>query len=191
MNIDLPLTTEAVEVINKGAAHERLKSLVHIAQIDALGQNFVALYVDINLGNSRQHGGKDRRQLRAFAGGLHERSCIVSQELDIMPTAVFQDKRGAARSSHAGNCRRRKSNRNACRKLAQLFVDVNPDGVVGFLRGFALPPFLERHPKEGTKGILNAAYHVVADNAGHMIDPPCFHQNVLHGLTREACALQR
>ena len=51
LDIDLPLPAEAVEVVDEVAAHEGLKRLIDLSEIDALLEHLVPVHVDEELGH--------------------------------------------------------------------------------------------------------------------------------------------
>ena len=126
LHIHLPLTAEAVEVIDERASHECLDSPINILYVDTLLQYFVAIDGDELLGHARQKCGIDRCEFRTLSGRGQELVQIFGKERHVVTRAILQNKREASRSSHARNCWRRKREGNALRQSSQFPVYALP-----------------------------------------------------------------
>ena len=136
-DVDLPLPSEAVEVVDEQSAHEGLDGAVDVVERDALLEHLVAIDRHELLRHARQERGDDAGaisgRLRAAAMNLLQ---IVGQELHVVAGAVFQDEGEAAGGADAGNGRRREAERErrpaACASSA---IDVLHDRLDTALRG--------------------------------------------------------
>src|SRR5215472_14179089 len=57
LDINLPCPPEQIEIIDKGAAHEDLRRLIHVRQINSLLQNLLLIDIEIKLRNAWQPSG--------------------------------------------------------------------------------------------------------------------------------------
>ena len=83
LNVSLPCSAEAVEIVHKKSAHERLQSLIYRGQIDSLLDHFVAVDVHKNLWHVRLERRNESAELGPLARGLEKRLHILRQERDI------------------------------------------------------------------------------------------------------------
>src|SRR4051812_29556738 len=90
-NVDLPLTSESIEVVDEQTAHERLNGPVNVVQRNTLLQHLVAIDIDELLRNAWQERGRHAGNLRTFARGRHECIEIGGQERDVLARAVFEN----------------------------------------------------------------------------------------------------
>src|SRR6516162_2729017 len=57
LDINLPCPPEQIEIIDKRTAHEDLRRLVHVGQINSLLQNLLLIDIEIKLRNAWQPSG--------------------------------------------------------------------------------------------------------------------------------------
>ena len=148
LHIDLPLAAEAVEVIHQRAAHERLQSLVHVGQVDALCQNLGLVDGDVDLRNAVKRRGVQAGQLGTLACGFHEDLKILDQERGAAPRTVLENEAEAAGIADARNGRWGKDEGNAGGELRKGTLQVRLDACVALGRRFAVAPVLQRDEEE-------------------------------------------
>ncbi len=119
-DIDLPLAAEAIEIVDEITAHKCLDGAVDIAQIHALLQHLVAIYLDKFLGNIGQESGTKTGDFGALSSGGKKEVQVSGEELDIASRTVLEHEGETAGSADAGNGRRGKTEGNPRRQLAQL-----------------------------------------------------------------------
>src|SRR4029077_5819389 len=83
LNVNLPIASETIEVVDKSASHERLDGFIDIADGNPLLKRSFKVDSDVKLWNMRQERGVDLGELRSFTGGGNEGVDIVRQELCI------------------------------------------------------------------------------------------------------------
>src|SRR5215831_7817906 len=191
LGIDLPLASEAVEVVDKRATHKGLQGCVNVLQLHALGQHLVAVDVCKYLRHRREGSGENARYFRSFLRRLHKGLRLRREELHIAAAAVLEDERHSARCTHAWDRRRWKCDDNRFGLLRENLIQVNDQIHVLLFLGFALVPRLESHPKECAVGILNAAQQAVANHGSDMCDARCLQQYFFHSLCGRLRSLQR
>ena len=118
LDIDLPLAAEAVEVVDKVAAHESLNRPVDVVQVHALLQNLVAVDVDELLRDAGQESGAEAGNLRPLASRFHKSAQVLREELDIAAGTVFQDESESAGGANPRNGGRGKRESDSRRQLA-------------------------------------------------------------------------
>ena len=170
LDVDLPLPPETVEVVDEAAAKEGLQRLVHVFDVDALLEHFVAVHVDEQLGNDRTECAGHAGQLGALARRLQELVGLLGQERDVLARTVLQDESGAARHADALDCRRRERKRNGPVDASQPFRQLGLDRTVLFLRLLALGPFLEGDEEKRAVRVLHLAQHVESHHGGDVLD---------------------
>lgn len=111
LDVDLPLASELVEVVDEAAAHEALQGLVDIVDLDPLLEDLVAVHVDEELRDRGPEGRGHAAQLRALLRRLDEGVHVRGQELDILARPVLEHEGRAARGADAGDGRGRRRSR--------------------------------------------------------------------------------
>ena len=81
--VDLPIPSEAIEVIDKSASHEGLNGFVDVRDSHPLLQGSFEINVDINLWNMRQEGGADLGDFRSFTSRAEEQIEVVVQQIGV------------------------------------------------------------------------------------------------------------
>ena len=164
LDIDLPLAAEAVEVVDEVAAHEGLKGLVDLSQVDALLEHLVPVHLDEELGHSREKGCRHAGQFGPLARRLDELVDVLCQESDVFARPVLENEGGAAGQPDALDGRRRKGKGNGLGQLGQFPVQVRHDGLVLLLRLFSLLPFFQCHKEKTAVGVLSDAHQAEPDD---------------------------
>src|SRR5881409_1348304 len=72
LDIDLPLASEAVEIVDEQTAHERLERFVDVVNGDALLNDLVAVHIHKLLGYARQKRGAQAGNFRTLPCGRQE-----------------------------------------------------------------------------------------------------------------------
>ena len=144
LHVDLPLQTEAVEIIDHRAAEESAQRIVGVIDGHAFDEGFVAVDRKFELRDGRQKRRVDVLQLRALGRGGHEGLGLLGEEIDRAARTVLQNKVHAARGADAGNGGRRKGEGHGGRECGQLGVHPAHDVVVLRLRRGAFVPRFER-----------------------------------------------
>src|SRR6266478_6062759 len=103
LNINLPLTAKAVEVIDERAAHEGLERLIDFTQVHALLEGLVAIHMDENLRHDRQESSAEAGQFRALARGFEKLIQVVIEELQVPAGPVLQDEGKTSGRAYALN----------------------------------------------------------------------------------------
>src|SRR5437879_758639 len=176
-DINLPGTTEAVEVIHEESAHECLERLINLAEIDSLFQHFVAIDVHEYLRDIWQKRRNERSKLRPFSRRVEKCLHVLRKKGDVFAGAIFQYELESTGGAYAGDCRRRKSEGQAFGQTGELFVNVRLDGGVLFFRLDPFAPGLERDEEERTISILHETEQTESDDAGGVLDPRNFAEN--------------
>jgi hypothetical protein len=83
------LATESIEIVDEITAHKGLDRPIDVTQVDALLQNFVTIYINEFLRNTRQESRTDAANFRAFACSLKKRIDVFRQELNIAAGTIF------------------------------------------------------------------------------------------------------
>src|SRR5580692_6586572 len=91
LDVNLPLPTESVEVVDEIATHKGLDGAVDIAKIDTLFQHFVAIHIDEFLWNAGQKSGAQAGDLRPLSSSFKKRAHIFREKLNVAAGAVFED----------------------------------------------------------------------------------------------------
>ena len=143
LNVNLPGSAEAIEIVHEKSAHERLQRLIYRGQIDPLLDHFVAIDFHENLRHVRLERRNERAELGPFARCIEKRLHILRQKRDIFASAIFQDELESAGSAYARNRRRRESERDPFTETCEVFVQSRLDCVVLFLRLCSFAPRLE------------------------------------------------
>src|SRR5262249_22127566 len=109
LNVSLPCSPEAIEIVHEESSHERLQRLIYGGQIDSLLDHFVAVDVHKNLRNVRLERRNKCAELGTLARGVEKRLHVLRKECDIFARTIFQYELESAGSAHARNHRRRES----------------------------------------------------------------------------------
>src|SRR5262249_6597029 len=83
LNVRLPGAAEAIEIVHKKSAHERLQRLIYRGQIDSLLDHFVAVHVHKNLRHVRLERRNESAELGTLARGVEKDLHILRQKRDI------------------------------------------------------------------------------------------------------------
>src|SRR6185437_5399236 len=129
-DVGLPLTAEAVEVVDQVATHEGLHSGVDVRERDLLLRGFFAVDIGIELGDGGKVGGDGGGDLLAFGGGAEEGVQIFCKEGRIVVAgAVLKNHGDAAGGPDAGDGGRREAEGDALGAAHQLALHALLDGV--------------------------------------------------------------
>src|SRR4029077_15038628 len=112
LDVSLPRSAEAIEIVHEKSAHERLQRLIYRGQIDSLLDHFVAVDLHKNLRHVRLQTRNESAEFGTLARGVEKRLHILRQERDVFARAIFQYELESARSAHARNHRWRESKRD-------------------------------------------------------------------------------
>src|SRR5579864_8084550 len=95
-NVDLPLPSKAIKVVDKRTAHKGLYGPIDVLDLHALLEHLVAVNSNELLRNIGQECCAHAANLGTLARRSHELAQIFSQKLDILSRAVLQHKGKAA-----------------------------------------------------------------------------------------------
>src|SRR5262249_23649736 len=112
LDVSLPCSAEAVEIVHEKSAHERLQRLIYRGQIDSLLDHFVAVDLHKNLRHVRLERRKESTEFGALARGVEKRLHILRQERYVFARAIFQYELESAGSAYARDHWRRESKRD-------------------------------------------------------------------------------
>src|SRR4029077_12864716 len=146
-DIDLPLAPEAVEVVDEISPHEGLNRTIYIVEVHPLLQDFVAVYFDKFLWDTRQKSGAEGADFRPLSGSFKKNTQVFGEELNIAARTVFENECKSAGSADAWNGGRGKTEGNCCWQPAQLLVEMCFERLKLLSSRLALAPRLEGHKK--------------------------------------------
>ena len=138
LDVDLPLTAEPIEVIDKIAAHEGLQDPEDLADVHALLEHFVPVHLDEDLGHGGHEGGGDPGEFRPLPGRGQEFLGVFPEKIDIFTGPVFQDEGDAAGSADARDGRGREGKGGALGEFGELLIEGGHNGLVFLLRACAV-----------------------------------------------------
>ena len=191
LHVDLPLQTEAVEVIDHRAAEKGLQRVVGAVDGHALRHGHLAVDIEFDLRNGGQERGVEPLKFGPLGRGCHERLGVLGEELHRATAAVLQDEVHPAGCADAGNGRWRKGEGHALGQRGEVRVDAAHDVLVLRLRRGALVPRLERDEEKSVVGGLHRAEQVEPDDGGDVFHAGGVHDDLLDLLARLAGALHR
>src|SRR5580658_4749339 len=191
LDVNLPLTAEAVEVVNEIAAHESLDGAVDIGKIDALFQYFVTIHFNKFLRNAGQKSGAQAGNLGSLSRRFKKRVHIVREKSNAAAGAVFEDECESTGGANTGDRWRRKTESNSCRQFCQLLIQMRLDRLKLFGSGGAFIPRLESDDEESVVAGTNKTEQAETDDAGRVFHPRCVRQNVFDLCRGLRCPLQR
>src|SRR5208337_3761044 len=142
LHVNLPLQTEAVEIIDQRAAHECLDSLIEPVQRDLLGQGLSVIDLHADLGNAKEGRGQQAGYFRTLARFGHEQLRVLGEEVDPAAGAVLENKSSSTRGSYSRNRGRRERERNPGGHLRERLLQVLLNSVIARLRRLAHIPGL-------------------------------------------------
>ena len=171
-DVDLPLPSEAIEVVDEQAAHEGLDGPVDVVDGDALLDDLVAIDRDELLRHARQEGGAETADLRPLARRGHELVQVVREKLHVAARPVLENEGEAAGGADSGNRRRRETERHALRKLAQFRVQARLDLLELLGSGFSVAPFLHADKGEPVVAGSHQAEQAETRDAGDVSRRP-------------------
>jgi hypothetical protein len=191
LDIDLPLASEAVEVVHKKSTHEGLKRLIDLCEIDTLLQHFVAIHLDEDLRHSGLEGGTESGDLRTLARGFQKCFQVLGEEFDVLAGSILQNERKSARSANARNRWRWKGKRDPLADCSKFFVQARFDRLILLLRLLALTPLIQGNKEEAVVSSLNVTKKTEANHARRILDSWRLTKDVLDFLTNFISALER
>lgn len=104
LNIDLPLTAKAIEVVDEIPTHEGLQRAVDITERDSQFQDLVAVHLDEHLRHVRQMGCTHAGNFRTLFRGFHELVQILGKKHRVLASrTVFQHEGESAGCADARN----------------------------------------------------------------------------------------
>src|SRR5262249_14789797 len=109
LNVSLPCSAEAIEIVHEKSAHERLERLIYRGQIDSLLDHLVAVDVHKNLLHIRLERRNESAEFGTFARCIEKSLHVLRQERNVFARAILQDKLEPARGAYSRNHRWRKS----------------------------------------------------------------------------------
>src|SRR5439155_9932298 len=191
LNVSLPCSAEAIEIVHEKSAHERLQRLIYRGQIDSLLDDFVAVDVHKNLRNVRLERRNESAELRALARGVEKRLHILRQERDVFARAILQYKLESAGSAHTRNHRWRESKRDPFTETCEVLIQSRLDCVVLFLWLRPFAPRLEGHKEKRVVRVGHQAQQTKADDTGGVLHAGCFAQEIFDLSTNLVGPLKR
>ena len=129
LHVDLPDAPEEVEIVHEDAAHKRLQRPVDRAQIHALLQRLVVVYIGKDLRDARNERRGQGRELGAGAGHFQEFVGVLGQEVDALARTILQHEGNAARGANAGNSGRRERERLRLAQPGEPLIEAAHDDV--------------------------------------------------------------
>jgi hypothetical protein len=121
LDVDLPLASEAVEVVDEAAAEEALQRLVHITEVDPLLEHLVLVDVDEQLRHGRPEGRRDAGHFGSLLRGFEKLGGVLGEEGDVFSGAVLSMK-VAPPETPTPDCRWRKGKGDGAGDAAEFFV---------------------------------------------------------------------
>src|SRR5262249_48683124 len=191
LDVSLPCSAEAIEIVHEKSAHERLERLIYRGQIDSLLDHFVTVDVHKNLRHVRLERRNESAEFGTLARGVEKRLHILRQKRDVFAGAIFQDKLESAGSAHARNHRWRESKRDSFTETREVLVQSRLDCVVLFLWLGPFAPRLEIHKEKRVIRIGHQAQQTKSDDTGGVLHPRCFAQEVFDLSTNLVGPLKR
>src|SRR4030095_6089449 len=191
LNVSLPCSAEAIEIVHEKSAHERLQRLIYRGQIDSLLDHFVAVDLHKDLRHVRLERRNESAELGTFARGVEKGLHILRQKRDIFSCAIFQYELESAGSAHARNHRWRESKRDPFTETCEILVHPRLDGFVLFLRLRSFAPRLESNKEKRVVGVRDEAQQTKADDTGGVLPAGGFAQKIFDISTNLAGALKR
>ncbi len=95
-DVDLPLPSEPVEVVDEEPAHESLDGAIHIVDRHPLFDHLVAIHRDEFLRHAREKRRSQAAYFRSLARRRHELVEVVGKKRWVCAGAVFENKGHAA-----------------------------------------------------------------------------------------------
>src|SRR5207244_12731905 len=178
LDVSLPCSAEAIEIVHEKSAHERLQRLINRGEIDSLLDHFVAVDLYKNLRHVRLERRNESAELGTLARGVEKRLHILRQKRDIFSRAIFQYELESAGSAHARNHRWRESKRDPFTETCEILIQSRLDCVVLFLRLRSFAPRLESDKEKRVVGIGHQAQQTKADNTSGVLHTGCFAQKI-------------
>src|SRR5262249_1474931 len=83
LNVSLPSSSEAIEIVHEKSSHERLQRLIYRGQIDSLLDDFVAVDVYKNLGHVRLERRNKSAEFRALVRSVEKGLHVLREERDV------------------------------------------------------------------------------------------------------------
>src|SRR5262249_2914543 len=83
LNVSLPCSAEAIEIVHKKAAHECLQRLINRGQIDSLLDYFVAVDVHKNLRHVRLERRNESAEFGTLVRGVEKSLHVLREERDV------------------------------------------------------------------------------------------------------------
>ncbi len=112
LDVGLPLAAEAVEVVHQIPAHESLHGGVHVAELNLLLLDLLAIDIDVELRYLRIVGRDGRRNLGPVLQGAEKLIGVGGKEVEVVAAgAIFEHKAHAARTAETRNRRWREGER--------------------------------------------------------------------------------
>src|ERR1700761_2124057 len=181
-DIRLPLAPEAVEVIHQIAAHEGLQGLVDIGEVDTLLDRFLAIDIDVDLGNGGQVGRDDAGDLLPLVQRRHEFIDVVGEVLQVAARAIFEHGGYTTGGADTGDGWGRKGERNALLNAAKSLGYVLLDRLVLLVLALALIPRFKGDEVEGVISALGKAEQAEAVDADNTFDARRLQDDILDTL---------
>src|SRR4029077_1732941 len=125
----------------------------------------VAIDVHKSLRHAREECRRDQADLRPLLGRRQELAQVVRQELHVASGPVFEYELESPGCPHAGDRRRRKTEGNSRRKLAQVCVQTRLDFLKLLFPGGALVPRLQGDKEKAVIARTHEAQKAKADHA--------------------------
>jgi len=117
LDVNLPLPSETVEVVYEHSPHERLDRAINLVQRHALFEHFFTIDIDELLRHGRKECTHHGTYFLALLCRGHELVQVIGQKLDVSSSTIFEHESESTRCSDAGNCRRRKTERESVREF--------------------------------------------------------------------------